>query len=76
MAITLTLTELGLIVLGAVVLASTDAAALSRLGVTWLSKKLAVSPTEIYRTSEATDGTEPDDAPDAGDQPPDDQTSE
>lgn len=60
MSITLTLTELAVIVFVAVGLASTDASAISRLAVTYTSKKLGISPNEIYQMNEATDGSEPD----------------
>ncbi|WP_154018396.1 hypothetical protein [Halolamina rubra] len=52
----LTLAQLITIVLGAVVLASTDPAALSRLGMAWLSKKLGVKPRDITKVDNATDG--------------------
>ena len=52
----LTLAQLTAVVLGAVVLASTDPAALSRLGMAWLSKKLGVKPGEISKYDAATDG--------------------
>lgn len=52
----LTLAQLAAIVLVAVALASTDAAALSRLAVAWLSKKLGVKPGEISKYDSATDG--------------------
>jgi len=52
----LNLAQLITIVLGAVVLASTDPAALSRLGMAWLSKKLGVKPSDITKVDNATDG--------------------
>jgi hypothetical protein len=52
----LSLAQLAAIVFGAVVLASTNAAALSRLGMAWLSKKLGVKPREISQYDNATDG--------------------
>lgn len=52
----LTLAQLAAIVFGAVALASTDAAALSRLAIAWLSKKLGVKPGEISKYDSATDG--------------------
>jgi len=52
----LTLAQLAAIVLVAVVLAATDASALSRLGIAWLSKKLGVKPGEISQYDSATDG--------------------
>ncbi len=51
-----TFAQLSAIVLVAVVLASTDPAALSRLGMAWLSKKLGVKPSEISKYDSATDG--------------------
>lgn len=59
MAIELTLTELAAIVGVAVALSSTDAAALSRLAVTFVSKRLGIEPSEIYAVSAATSDREP-----------------
>lgn len=56
MAIELTLGELVTLVGLAVVLAVTDGAALSRLGMAWLSKKMGMKPREISRYETATDG--------------------
>ncbi len=56
----LTLAQLAAIVFGAAVLASTNAAALSRLGIAWLSKKLGVKPGEISKYDSATDGADSD----------------
>jgi len=56
MTIELTLTELATIVLVAVALAATDAAALSRLFVGVLAKKLGVEPAEIMDYTDATSG--------------------
>lgn len=58
--LTLTLVELGAIVAFAVGLASTDAAAVSRLAVSFSAKKLGVSPGEIYAYDQATGGEEAD----------------
>ncbi|UBF23483.1 hypothetical protein HRTV-28_gp45 [Halorubrum tailed virus 28] len=55
-AIELQLYQLAAIVAGAVVLAATDAAALSRLGLAWLSKKMGVKPDDIRKTDAAVDG--------------------
>ncbi|MDR9381818.1 MAG: hypothetical protein RI560_09145 [Natronomonas sp.] len=55
-----TLAQLATIVLVAVALASTDAAALSRLAIAWLSKKLGVKPGEITKYDSATDGNDSD----------------
>jgi hypothetical protein len=54
--ISLTLVELGAVVFAAIVLAATDASAISRLGVTFAAKRLGVSPGEIYQYDQATDG--------------------
>lgn len=60
----LTLLELGAVVGGAVLLAVTDAAALSRLGIAWLAKKLGVSPQLLSRyQSAAEEGEATDDPP-------------
>ena len=49
----------------AVGLAATDAAALSRLGLTVVSKRMGVEPSEIYAFSAAADDRDPDDEADA-----------
>lgn len=54
--VTLTVWEFAAIVLGAVALAATDAAAISRLAVAWLAKKAGVKPGEIMQYDNATDG--------------------
>jgi len=54
--ITLSLMELGAVVAMAVGLAATDAAAVSRLAVSFAAKKLGVSPGEIYAYDQATGG--------------------
>jgi hypothetical protein len=54
--IEITLGELLGVVFVAVALAATDAAALSRLAVAFLAKKLGVEPDEIRATDRATDG--------------------
>jgi len=54
--ITLSLVELGAVIAMAVGLAATDAAAVSRLLVTVVAKKLGVSPGEIYAYDQATGG--------------------
>lgn len=59
MTLELSLTELAVIVGTAVALAATDAAALSRLAVTVVSKKLGVEPNEIYAFSAATADRDP-----------------
>lgn len=57
--VSLTLTELALVVFAAVALAATDAAAISRLAITVVAKRLGVKPGEIYRYNEAAgDGDE------------------
>jgi len=56
MTVELTLTELAAIVFAAVALAATDAAALSRLFICVLAKKLGVEPSEIMAYADATDG--------------------
>jgi hypothetical protein len=60
MPLTLTTTELAAVVFVAVALAATDAAALSRLFVAVLAKKLGVKPSEIMRYDNATDGNDTD----------------
>lgn len=40
----------------AVVLAVSDGAALSRLGIAWIAKKLGVEPREVTKYDRATDG--------------------
>jgi len=62
MTVTLTLLELGAVVGGAVALAATDAAAISRLGVAFLAKKLGVKPGEVMKYDRATDGEQEGDA--------------
>jgi hypothetical protein len=62
MTVTLTYAELAATIAAAVALAATDAAALSRLAVTVVAKRLGVKPREIYRFDAATSGEEsPDD---------------
>jgi len=56
----LTLAELGAVVFVAVFLASTDAAAVSRLAIAYASKKLGVKPGEISKYDSATDGDDSD----------------
>lgn len=56
MTVTLSLVELAGVVGGAVALATTDAAAVSRLAVAFIAKKLGVKPSEVTRYEEATDG--------------------
>lgn len=68
---TLALHELLTLIFVAVVLATTDAAALSDMGVAWLSKKLGVKPGDIRAYDAATSGDDPppadaDDAPAEG----------
>lgn len=58
MTVTLTLLELGAVVGAAVALAVTDAAAISRLGVAFIAKKLGIEPQEVTRYDQATDGSE------------------
>jgi len=53
---TLTYVEAAGVAGAAVLLAATDASALSRLGMAWLAKKLGVSPAAIRATDAATDG--------------------
>jgi uncharacterized protein (UPF0210 family) len=65
MTVELTLTELAAVVGVAVGLAATDAAALSRLGLTVVSKRVGVEPSEIYAFSAAADDRDPDDEADA-----------
>lgn len=55
-SVTLTLTEIAAVVVFAVTLAATDAAALSRLCIAALSKRAGVSPTDIYQYEQATSG--------------------
>lgn len=52
----LALAELLAVVLGAVALATTDAAALSKMLLAWISKKLGVKPADIESYQQATDG--------------------
>jgi hypothetical protein len=54
--LTLSLAELGGIVLGAVVLAASDPAAVSRMGTAYVGKRLGVDPGEISKYEQATDG--------------------
>lgn len=54
--VTLTTTELVGLVLFGVLLAATDAAALSRLGLAWLAKRLGVEPAEIGAVHRAIGG--------------------
>ncbi len=54
MSVTLTMAELGAVVGLAVVLAVTDGAALSRIGIAFLAKKMGVSPSEVIATNAAT----------------------
>lgn len=56
MTVTLTLLELAAIVGAAVALATTDAAAVSRLGVAFVAKKLGIKPQEVMKYDRATDG--------------------
>ncbi|AHG00907.1 hypothetical protein HALLA_12035 [Halostagnicola larsenii XH-48] len=56
--IALSFVELAGIIGAAVALAATDAAALSRLAITVLAKKLGVKPMEIYQFSAATSDQE------------------
>lgn len=56
MSVTLTLLELAAIVGGAVVLAVTDGAAISRLGIAWTAKRLGIKPRDVVRYDRATDG--------------------
>ncbi len=56
----LTLAELGAVVFVAVFLASTDAAAVSRLAIAYASKNLGVKPGEISKYDSATDGDDSD----------------
>lgn len=55
---TLTWPEFGAVVMTAVALAATDAAALSRLLVAWLAKRLGVEPGEIMAYQSATEDGE------------------
>jgi hypothetical protein len=56
MTLTLSLVELAAVIVAAVALATTDAAAISRLGIAWIAKKLGVEPGEVTRYDRATDG--------------------
>jgi len=58
--LSLTLTELGAVIFGSVVLAVTDGAALSRMAISALGKRLGVSPREIRAYDKASDGEETD----------------
>jgi hypothetical protein len=53
--VALSLAELLAVVLVAVTLAVTDGAALSRLGIAWLAKRLGVEPGEVVAYRNATD---------------------
>jgi len=55
---TLTWPELGAVVMTAVALAATDAAALSRLLLAWLAQRLGVKPSEIMAYQRATEDGE------------------
>jgi len=57
MAVTMTLWELAAVVGAAVGLATTDAAAVSRLGVAFVAKKLGIKPAEVMKYDRATDGS-------------------
>jgi hypothetical protein len=52
--VTLSLAELLAVVLVASTLAVTDGAALSRLGIAWLAKRLGVEPSEVVAYQNAT----------------------
>lgn len=52
----LSLTELLAVALVASTLAVTDGAALSRLGIAWLAKRLGIEPGEVVAYRNATDG--------------------
>jgi len=54
--IELTLTQLLAVVGVAVGLAATDAAAISRIAIAYVAKKLGVSPGQIHQYDSATDG--------------------
>ena len=54
--LTLTLGELAGVVAAAVLLAASDPATVSRIGVAWLAKWLGVEPGEVVRMERATDG--------------------
>jgi hypothetical protein len=56
MTVSLTLAELGAVVAVSVALASTDAAAVSRLAVAFVAKKAGLKPAEIRGFDAATDG--------------------
>jgi hypothetical protein len=66
MTVTLSYVELAATVGAAVALAATDASALSRLGITYVAKRLGVEPGEIYRYDSATSG-DPDETADTTD---------
>jgi hypothetical protein len=53
--VTLSLAELLAVVLVASTLAVTDGAALSRLGIAWLAKRLGIKPSEVVAYRNATD---------------------
>jgi hypothetical protein len=63
--LTLSLAELFAVVLVASTLAVTDGAALSRLGIAWLAKRLGVEPGEVvaYRNATDEDTGSPDESP-------------
>ncbi|GGM46331.1 hypothetical protein [Haloarcula argentinensis] len=52
----LTWVQLGALIWLCVTLAVTDGAALSRLGIAWLAKRLGLQPAEIVRFEAAADG--------------------
>jgi len=53
--ITLTFVELAALIAIAVGLAATDAAAISRLGIAFVAKRLGIKPGEIMQYNSATD---------------------
>lgn len=55
MSITLTVTELAGVVVVAVALAATDAAALSDLAVAWVARRAGLEPAQVSKWSKATD---------------------
>lgn len=56
MSVTLTLPELAGVVAAACALAVTDGAAISRLGVAFVARKLGVKPADVTKYDRATDG--------------------
>ena len=56
MTVSLTLPQLAGLVALAVLLAVSDGAAISRLGVAWVAKRLGVEPGEVTKYDRATDG--------------------